>query len=73
MQKLIKTAGIAVLAGLSFIASPQDGLSQAKDAKVKRALQQLEIGATRQAIDELKKLDAESPKSAGARGTLAFA
>jgi tetratricopeptide (TPR) repeat protein len=73
MQKLIKTAGIAVLAGLSFIAQPQDGLSQAKDAKVKRALQQLEIGATRQAIDELKKLVAESPKSAEARGALAIA
>lgn len=73
MQKLIKTVGIAVLGGLSFIAQPQDGLSQAKDAKVKRALQQLEIGATRQAIDELKKIVAESPKSAEAHGALAMA
>jgi tetratricopeptide (TPR) repeat protein len=73
MQKLIKTVGIAVLGGLSFIAQPQDGMSQAKDAKVKRALQQLEIGATRQAIDELKKIVAESPKSAEAHGALALA
>jgi tetratricopeptide (TPR) repeat protein len=73
MQKLIKTVGIAALAGLSFIAQPQDGLSQAKDAKVKRAMQQLEIGATRQAIDELKKIVAESPKNAEAHAALALA
>jgi tetratricopeptide (TPR) repeat protein len=73
MQKLIKTFGIAALAGLSFIATPQDGRSQAKDAKVKRAMQQLDLGATRQAIDELKKLTAESPKNAEAHAALAIA
>jgi tetratricopeptide (TPR) repeat protein len=73
MQKLIKIVGIAVLGGLSFIAQPESGFSQAKDAKVKRAMQQLEIGATRQAIDELKKIVAESPKSAEAHGALALA
>lgn len=73
MQKLINTFGIAVLAALSFIAIPQDGRSQAKDAKVKRAMQQLDLGGTRQAIDELKKIIAESPKNAEAHAALAIA
>ena len=73
MQKLIRSLGTLVLAGLSFIALPTEGMSQAKDAKVKRALQQLELGATRQAIDELKAIIAESPKSAEAHAALALA
>lgn len=73
MNTIIRSFVILLVAGLGFIALPQDGHSQAKDPKVRRALQQIELGASRQAINELKQVIAESPKNAEAHAALAIA
>jgi tetratricopeptide (TPR) repeat protein len=73
MNKIIKSFLIVLLLGVGVLSMPQDGRSQAKDPKVRRALQQLDLGAPKKAIDELKKIIAESPKNAEAHAALALA
>lgn len=57
----------------ALVLTPTAGEAQVSDARVKHALQVLEVGGKRQAIDALKKIIAESPKLAEAHAVLAMA
>lgn len=73
MQRLIKIASLGVLTAVALMSTPQSGKSQVTDARVKRALQTMELGGEKQAVTELRKLTSESPKNAEAHAALAIA
>jgi Tfp pilus assembly protein PilF len=63
----------AIVLIVALVILPERGTSQISDARVKHALQVLEVGSPRQAIEALKKVIAESPKLAEAHAVLAMA